>query len=184
MRIERIVYQDKLLKALMGLGLSQLGAETYLFLLKLGPIRASEATKALRISKQRLYPIIRSLQSKGIVSATLEHPARFSAIPFEKVLDLFVTAKMEEAQRIQQNKTDLLSDWQSIGINENDRLPTKFTVIEGRSYVYSKIQQIIEKPKVICRLSQQFQVWLVPTFLGYLILLIIILTDLRSRSGF
>jgi sugar-specific transcriptional regulator TrmB len=139
--------QEKLLKALMDLGLSQLEAETYLILLKSGPVRASDALKTLKTSKQRLYPAIRSLQSKGIVGATLEHPARFSALPFEKVLDLFVIAKNEEAKRIQQNKTDLLSDWQSIGITESERLPAKFTVIEGRSYVYSKIQQIIQETK-------------------------------------
>lgn len=139
--------QEKVLKTLLSLGLTQLDAEAYILLEKRGPIKARDATKALKVSKQRLYPTIKNLQSKGIVNATLERPARFSAVPFEKVLDLFVKAKMEEAQRVQQNKDELLSDWKSIAIATSDRSPSKFTVIEGRPYIYSKIQQMIQETK-------------------------------------
>jgi sugar-specific transcriptional regulator TrmB len=133
------VSQEKILKTLVSLGLTQWDAEVYVLLAKRGPIKARDAAKVLKISKQRLYPIIRSLQSKGIVNSSLERPARFSAVPFEKVLDLFVKAKMAEAQRVQQNKDAILSDWQSIAVAEGDSSPSKFTVIEGRHYIYSKI---------------------------------------------
>ena len=139
--------QEKILKTLLSLGLKQLEAEGYIFLAKRGPIKAKDAAKALKISKQRLYPIIKNLQGKGIVNATLEHPARFSAIPFEKMLDHFVKAKMEEAQRIQQNKDEILSDWHSIAIEETDETPARFTVIKGRNYIYSKIRQMIQETK-------------------------------------
>jgi sugar-specific transcriptional regulator TrmB len=141
------VNQEKLKKALVSLGLTELDAEIYLFLMNNGPIKAADLTKTLKISKQRLYPVIKIMQRKGIVSATLEHPARFSALPFETMLDVFAKAKMDEAQRIQQNKDDLLSDRQSIGIIESESSPAKFAVIEGRSYVYSKIQQMIQETK-------------------------------------
>jgi sugar-specific transcriptional regulator TrmB len=138
------VSQEKVLKTLVSLGLTPLDAKVYVLLAKKGPIKARDAAKALKISKQRLYPIIKNLQSKGIVNSTLERPARFSAVPFEKMLDSFLKAKMEQARRIQQNKDELLSDWQSIAIAESESSPAKFTVIEGRSYVYSKIQQMIK----------------------------------------
>jgi sugar-specific transcriptional regulator TrmB len=139
--------QQKVLKTLMSLGLPQSDAEVYVFLAKRGPIKAREVTKALKISKQRLYPIIKNLQAKGIVNSTLERPARFSTMPFEKVLDLFVMAKMEEARRTRQRKDEILADWQSIDRIEGESSPAKFTVIEGRSYVYSKIQQMIQETK-------------------------------------
>jgi sugar-specific transcriptional regulator TrmB len=138
------VSQEKILKTLVNLGLTKLDAKVYILLAKRGPIKARDAAKALKISKQRLYPIIKNLRSKGIVTSTLERPARFSAVQFEKVLDSFLKAKMEQARRIQQNKDELLSDWQSIAIAESASSPAKFTVIEGRPYVYSKIQQMIQ----------------------------------------
>jgi len=138
------VSQEKVLKTLVSLGLTPLDAKVYILLAKKGPIKARDAAKALKISKQRLYPIIKNLQSKGIVNSTLEHPARFSAVPFEKMLDSFQKAKIEQARRIQQNKEELLSDWQSIAIAESESAPAKFTVIEGKNYIYSKIQQMIQ----------------------------------------
>jgi len=66
------------------------------------------------MQKQQLYPRLKSLQSKGVVTATCKRPALFSAIPFENVLDLFTKANMEEAERMMQNKKELLSIWRSM----------------------------------------------------------------------
>jgi sugar-specific transcriptional regulator TrmB len=139
--------QEKVLKTLESLGFSQPDAQVYVFLGRRDPQKARDLVKALKIPKQQLYIILRKLQSKGIVNATLERPARFSAVPFEKVLDLFVKAKMEEAQRIQQGKAEILSDWQSIAVEGTVDRPAKFTVLEGRNYIYSKLKQMIEETK-------------------------------------
>ena len=90
------------------------------------------------MNKQQLYPSLKNLQSKGVVSVTLEHPAKFSAIPFEKVLDLYLKTKMEEVRRIQQSKDQILNDWQSIVIGMADDSSEKFMVFEGKSsYFFS-----------------------------------------------
>src|SRR4030042_3753227 len=137
--------QEKVLKTLESLGRAQLDARVYVFLAKRGPQKAKDIAKSLKMPKQTLYFIIKHLQKRGIITSTLEHPARFNAVPFEKVLDLFIKSKMEEAHRIQQSRDELLSDWQSITIAETDETSAKFTVIEGRGTVYSKIQQMIQE---------------------------------------
>ena len=139
--------QEKVLKTLKSLGLTDFEAKVYIFLAKKGPTKAIDATKGLKTSKQRLYPILKNLQSKGIVNSTLERPAKFSAVQFEKVLDSFLKARMEKTRRIQQNKDKILSDWHSIAIPESDTLTPKFNVIEGRSHIYSKIQMMIQDTK-------------------------------------
>jgi sugar-specific transcriptional regulator TrmB len=130
---------------LVGLGLTQLDSLVYLFLSKKGLQKGREIATGLKITKQQLYRSLRNLQSKGIVSSTFEHPARFSVAPIETVLDLFIKAKIEETHRLQQNKEEILSDWQSIAIGENSDSKPKFTVIEGRSSIYPKIQQLIQE---------------------------------------
>ena len=87
-----------MLKIFVGFGLSKTDSQVYVFLAEKGPKKAIEISKALRIYKQKLYPSLKNLQNKGVITATLEHPARFSAVQFEKVLDLFIKAKMGEAQ--------------------------------------------------------------------------------------
>jgi sugar-specific transcriptional regulator TrmB len=136
--------QEKVLKALEGLGLEKADSQVYIFLGKKGPQKGKEISKALKISKQRLYLTLKNLQNKGLVNATLERPAKFSAMPFEKALDLFVKAKMEEAHRIQNSRTEILSDWQKISISETSDQSPKFTVIEGKNYIYPRYKQMIE----------------------------------------
>jgi sugar-specific transcriptional regulator TrmB len=116
-----------------------------MFLGKKGPKKASEIVQSLNIPKQQLYTILKGLQSKGIVNATLEHPARFSAEPFEKVLDLFVKARMEEAQQLQGSKNQILTDWQSIKLDEDKDKPSTFKVLEGNNYIYPKLKQMTEE---------------------------------------
>jgi sugar-specific transcriptional regulator TrmB len=139
--------KKKILDTLSELGFTKVEAKVYILIIKMGAIRAKDITKSLQISKQRLYPILKNLQSKGIVNKSLERPARFSAISFEKMLDLFVKAKLEEAKRLKKSQNEILSDWLSIFITERVSTPAQFTVIEGRRYIYSKIQQMILETK-------------------------------------
>jgi sugar-specific transcriptional regulator TrmB len=98
------VSQEKVLKTLADLGLRRLDAKVYVLLAKKGPKKARDIARLLRVSKQQLYQSLKALQSKGLVNSTIERPARFSAVTFEKALDLFAKAKMEEAKIIQQKK--------------------------------------------------------------------------------
>jgi sugar-specific transcriptional regulator TrmB len=137
--------QETVLNTLVSFGLTQIEAQIYIFLAKKGAQKGRDIRKALKITKQQLYPSLRNLQNKGIVSSTIEHPARFSALPFEKVLDLFIEAKVEETQRLQRSKDEILSKWQTFDIAEADT--PRFMVIEGRNYIFSKIRQMIQETK-------------------------------------
>jgi sugar-specific transcriptional regulator TrmB len=105
---------ERVLKALVGLGLSEMEAEVYVFLAKTGPQKATSIAAALKMYEQQLSRSLKSLREKGIVNATLEHPSQFSAIPFDKALDLLVKAHLEETQSIEQNKEEILSQWHSM----------------------------------------------------------------------
>jgi sugar-specific transcriptional regulator TrmB len=139
--------QDQVLKTLVGLGLSRLDSQIYICLAKKGPQRGNEISKNLKVQNQQLYRSLKNLKSKGIVDATLEHPARFSAVSFDKVVDLFIKAKMAEAQLIQEKKEEILTSFLSLEVGENADSTAKFTVIEGRGYIYSKILQMIKETK-------------------------------------
>ncbi len=139
--------QEKVLKALEGLGLAELEAQVYVFLGKRGSQKATDIARAFKIRKQRVYMALKKLEGKGLVNATLEYPSRFSALPFEKALDLFVKAKMEEARRIEGHKDELFSDWQSISIAPGTDHASKFSVIEGRNAIYARLRQMIEEAR-------------------------------------
>lgn len=122
-------------------------AQVYILLAKKGPKKAIEIGKAFKLSKPQLYRSLKNLEGRGIVSATLEHPAKFSALPFDKALDLLAKAKMkqalEEAQRIQDERASLLANWQALSLGDYSDTSAKFMIIEGRNNIYARIQQMI-----------------------------------------
>jgi sugar-specific transcriptional regulator TrmB len=105
--------KEWMLKMLESLGLKHLDAEVYVYLAQNYPQKARDIAEALETYKRQLYRSLENLQRKGMVSASQERPARFSAVSFDKVLDQFIKANREEAQRIEENKEQILSMWRS-----------------------------------------------------------------------
>ncbi len=103
-----------MLDTLASLGLTRTEAQAYIFLAKKGPQREKEVANALKLTKQQLHSSLKNLQARGIVNATCERPAQYSVISLEKVLDLFMKAKMEQAKAFQASKEELLASWQSL----------------------------------------------------------------------
>ena len=101
-------------KTLASLGLNELDAEIYIFLAKNGPQKTKDIASSLKMSRQKLYFGLKSLQDRGVVISSKERPARFSAATFEKVLEYFLEAKREQQQSLQNSKDDLLSTWRSL----------------------------------------------------------------------
>ena len=105
---------ERVLRTLEGFGLKSIDAEVYVYLAKKGPQKRINIADVLKISKRHLYPILKTLQDKGLVTASPEHPALFSALAFEKALDLIVEANMEQAKAIKETKEELLSNWRNM----------------------------------------------------------------------
>jgi len=93
----------------MGFGLSEEDVDVYIFLAKRGPKIERELSKALNKNKQQVYRSLKELRQKQLVFTTIESSARFQAVPFEKVLDLFVRSKIKEAKQLLHNKKEILS---------------------------------------------------------------------------
>ena len=98
----------------MDLGFKKEHAEVYLFLATRGPRKAENIASELKMYKRQLYRVLRHLESEGVIAASLDHPTLFSAVLFEKVLDLFIETKMEQQKALQASKEELLSIWRSL----------------------------------------------------------------------
>ena len=114
-----ILNEKCMLKSLMDLGLTEIEALVYLYLTKQGAKNARELSETLKLYWQQLYYTIRKMQGKGIIKASQEYPARFSAVPFEKVLDLLIETNLKEAKKLMQNKEELLYGWRCLIEKDN-----------------------------------------------------------------
>lgn len=105
---------ERVIQALVGLGLSRVDAEVYVHLAKRGSIERVNLAKALRFSKKKLRESLMNLQSKGIVKGSPEDKALFLALPFEQAIELLIKIKTEQAQIMQETKEELLSSWRKM----------------------------------------------------------------------
>mgnify|MGYP002684442516 CR=1 FL=1 len=102
-----------MLRMLESLGLKRLDADVYVYLVQHDPQKARAIAEALVTIKRHLYRSLRNLQHKGMIITSQEHPARVSAVTFDRVLNQFIEANRGKAQYIEQNKEQLLSIWRS-----------------------------------------------------------------------
>lgn len=108
-----------MLKILESFGLARSGAEVYIYLAKKGPKTGKEIASKTRLSEAEIWSTLKSLQKKGFVSASAEHPVLFFALSFEQVVDMMITLKDEEAQTIKETRKELLSSWRDITRKKN-----------------------------------------------------------------
>ena len=134
-------------KVLKNLELTEKEAEVYIFLSKHGVLKCGEIAKGMKRHKAQIYRILRILQTKGLLESTLESPTRFTAVPFEAVLDLSIKAKRDEAAQMEKTRKEILTYWKSISQPGLEPALGKFVVIEGNQKIYLKITQMIKQTK-------------------------------------
>jgi sugar-specific transcriptional regulator TrmB len=104
----------RIFKALEHLGLSLIEARIYVFLEKNGAQNDKDIAKALKIRENELIRSLKILQDKQIVKASVKETAEFSAVAFEKAIDLLIELRKEQARSLQDRKMELLSNWQKM----------------------------------------------------------------------
>ncbi len=97
---------ERVIKALVNLGLSRLDAEVYVYLAKKGRQKVVDLAKALNLSRKKIYNSLKNLQNKGIVT---KDRSIFSALPFEEALELLIKMEKEQAQLIRESREELLT---------------------------------------------------------------------------
>lgn len=104
----------RVIEALVSLGLSHTEARIYVFLEKSGSHADAAIAQALKLHTKELINSLKNLQNKKIVKASAQQAVEFSAVPFEKAIDLLIEVKKERAHSLQERKMELLSSWQNI----------------------------------------------------------------------
>ncbi len=129
------------------LDLSAKEVKLYLYLAKSGPQKASVISRSLGIHKVEVYRYLKSLENKDIVESTLERPTRFMATPFEQVLDSLISSRREKTIALQEQKENILRQWNAINSEKLSSPPERFVVLLGRKSLYSRILRAVTHTK-------------------------------------
>ncbi|MGI0059191.1 MAG: TrmB family transcriptional regulator [Nitrosotalea sp.] len=145
-RYEQKVTCDKLKDELSKFGLTSNQCKVYIYLGKYGSKTAPEVCRALKMPRTETYHLLTTLQNKGLVAATFQHPTRFSAEPLNKAIWVLVNAEKERVNTLESQENEIKKLWDSIpefnSIQETRE--EKFQMLEGSNQINSKIKEMIK----------------------------------------
>ena len=104
---------ERVFKALTSLGLSESDARVYMFLALKGPTKTGNIVNDLKMSRQQIHRSLKFLQDKRIVFADRKNQDVFSALLFEKALELLIETEEEKTEILQETKKSILQDWKT-----------------------------------------------------------------------
>jgi sugar-specific transcriptional regulator TrmB len=134
-------------KTLHNFGLTEKETQIYIYLAKHGAQGAGEIASGTKTATAVIYRTLKALQRKGFAESTLESPVRYTAVPFENVLDSKIRGKQDEVRQMENSKRELLADWRKISIGKPEYPLEKFTVIEGDNKIFAKIFKMVRETK-------------------------------------
>ena len=143
---------ERLKNELSEFGLTSNQIDVYVFLGKYGSKTAPEISKTLGIPRTETYHLLTSLQNKGLVSATFQHPIRFSAMPISKAVWILVNAEKERVNALEEHEKDIVSLWENIPqFNAIEQIKeNKFQIVQGSNQINSKIKDMINNTNKEC----------------------------------
>lgn len=136
-------------------GLTPNQVKVFFYLGKVGQRSASDIAKAADIPRSETYHLLTALQNKGIVSATFEHPIKFSALQIQEAIHVLVSTETERLKKLKKSGPILEKLWEKIpgfSIDPNEEPEEKFQVLQGGNQVNSKIFDMILNAKNECRI--------------------------------
>lgn len=144
------VAANKIQTELVKFGLTPNEAKVYIYLAKYGHRRAVEIAKSIHIPRTETYHLLSSLQNKGLVTATFQHPIKFNAVPFDKALNILIEIEKDRLRNFERKEKDLLSIWDSIPdfkMEDDSVGQEKFQILEGQVQIYSRAKDMRSKAK-------------------------------------
>ena len=125
-------------------------SKIYIYLGKYGSKTAPEVCRALRLPRTETYHLLAILQNRGVVSATFQHPIKFSALPLEKTIKLMIDIEKEQVRSLEAKKEKISKIWDSIPSFHNEpdvQNDDKFQILKGENQIFGKIIDMIINTK-------------------------------------
>ena len=141
---------DEIKNELLKFQLTPNQIQVFFYLGKFGSKTANEISKNLHIPRTETYHILSSLQSKGVILVSFEHPIRFSALQIQKAIFALINAESERLHALKKSEVVLMKLWEKIHTtskNFDDVQEERLQVLRGGNQINTKIIDMISNAK-------------------------------------
>ncbi len=121
-----------------------------LFMNKKGEMKASEIAKNVGIPRTRLYYVFDNLASKGLISCTVERPAKYKALELESAVDFLIKSYKQKLNLLENARRLIKQDWSLLKQHEvvrnlEQETEDNLEFISGEHRIYSMAEKILNK---------------------------------------
>ncbi len=141
---------DDLLDQFSKFGISPNQSKVYIYLGKYGSKTAPDVCRALRLPRTETYRLLTTLQNRGVVEATFQHPIMFSSLPLEKAIKSMLDMEKDRIRNLEAQKDEIFKIWDSIPTFHNEpdvQKDDKFQILKGQNQILGKINDMIINTK-------------------------------------
>ena len=141
---------EEIREELLKFGLTSNQVKVFFYLGKFGSKTAIEISRSLRMPRTETYHLLSSLQSKGIVLSSFNHPTKFSSVALDKAMVALINAESARLNSLKSSEPLLKTLWDKIpnlGAGSKDTEEEKFQVLRGGNQVNSKIIGMLSNTK-------------------------------------
>jgi sugar-specific transcriptional regulator TrmB len=128
---------------LIGFGLSEKEARTYLHLLKYGPKTPSPLAKSLKTYREDVHRTLNELIEKGMVRPSLDAPTVYTAVDLETALGAALKKQESELREMEEKKRELQELSQLQRFQPSDHVGT-FKIIKSMKELIAVCMPLIE----------------------------------------
>jgi sugar-specific transcriptional regulator TrmB len=145
---------DEFTSRLIGFGLSEKEAQTYLYLLKYGPKTPSPLAKSLKTYREDVHRILNNLIDKGMVRPSLNTPTVYAAVDLEAALEAALKKHESELKEMEARKFELQELAKQHRFRASDEVGT-FKILKS-------IKEIVSTAIPILSSMEQEFLWISP----------------------
>jgi sugar-specific transcriptional regulator TrmB len=147
---EHKIRLEKVRNELFKFGLTHTQAKVYIYLGKFGPKSAPEIIKALNLPRTETYYVLNTLQSRGIITAELTSPMKYTALPIEQTMSVLINTEKEKINILSKQQGEVSQLWNEIPpftIETNETENEKVQMLHGNPQTLSKVTNMIDTAK-------------------------------------
>ena len=115
---------EEFISRLIGFGLSEKEAQTYLHLLRYGPQTPSPLAKSLKTYREDVHRTLNNLIDKGMVRPSLDAPTVYAAVDLETALEAALKKQESELREMEARKLELQELAQQQQFRPSDKVTT------------------------------------------------------------
>ena len=131
-------------KLLSSFGLAAGEVNIYVFIAGYSGLTCGQIAKNMKKNRSRIYATLKRLEIKGMVERTIDPPARFFAVPIEKILDLNIERRRQEASCLEHSRKEAIDFWTNARKKRVISSQERIALIEGYRNIYPKVFRMIK----------------------------------------